>query len=287
MVGTPVVRPDRPGPRWAAGGNELTLRVASALVLAPLALVIAYVGGWPFVVFWGIGAVAVLWEWTSLAAKTRRGPVFAASAVALVAAFAFTGMGQPGIAVALVAIGAAVAAVLAPAGHRVWTAAGLLYAGALIAPVLLRADAGYGFLAVIFLFAVVWVTDILAFFAGRAIGGPKLWLRVSPKKTWSGAIGGAAGAMAAGLAAALIAGLGNVPAVVLLAFGLSAASQVGDLAESAIKRSFGTKDASHLIPGHGGVMDRLDGFLAAALVAAIIGLMRGGADATARGLLVW
>jgi phosphatidate cytidylyltransferase len=93
--------------------------------------------------------------------------------------------------------------------------------------------------------------------------------------------------MAAGLAAALIAGLGNVPAVILLAFGLSAASQAGDLLESAIKRRFHTKDASHLIPGHGGVMDRLDGFLAAALVAAIVGLMRGGADATARGLLLW
>jgi phosphatidate cytidylyltransferase len=270
-----------------AGNNELILRVASALVLAPLAIVVAYVGGWPFAAFWGIGAVAIFWEWTTFAAKARRGPIFAAGAAALVAAFAFTSLGQPGIAVALVAVGAVVAAVLAAAEQRIWSAAGVVYAGALIAPVLLRLDAGYGFLAVIFLFAVVWATDVLAYFAGRGFGGPKLWLRVSPKKTWSGAIGGAAGAMAAGLAAALIAGLGNVPAVILLALGLSAASQAGDLLESAIKRRFHTKDASHLIPGHGGVMDRLDGFLAAALVAAIVGLMRGGADATARGLLLW
>lgn len=283
----PVVRPDGPAPGWAAANNELILRVASALVLAPLAIVVAYVGGWPFDAFWGIGAVAILWEWTSFVAKERRGPIFTAGAAALVAAFAFTSLGQPGIAVAMVAVGAAIAAVLAPAEQRIWSAAGVVYAGALIAPVLLRLDAGYGFLAVIFLFAVVWATDVLAYFAGRGFGGPKLWLRVSPKKTWSGAVGGAAGAMAAGLAAALIAGLGNVPAVILLAFCLSAASQAGDLLESAIKRRFDTKDASHLIPGHGGVMDRLDGFLAAALVAAIVGLMRGGADATARGLLLW
>lgn len=286
MVGAPVVRPDSPGP-LAAGGNEFVLRVASALVLAPLALVVAYVGGWPFAVFWGIGAIAVLWEWTTLVAKADRAPVFAAGAVALAAAFAFTSLGQPAIAVGLVAIGTAVVVVLAPVGHRLWPAAGVVYAGTLIAPVLLRADPGYGFLAVIFLFAVVWVTDILAFFAGRAIGGPKLWLRVSPKKTWSGAIGGAVGAMIAGLAAALIGGLANVTAVALLAIGLSAVSQAGDLLESAIKRSFGSKDASHLIPGHGGVMDRLDGFLAAALAAAIIGLTRGGTDATASGLLLW
>ena len=287
MVGAPVVRPHSPGPQWAAGSNELTLRVASALVLAPLALAIAYVGGWPFAVFWGIGAVAILWEWTNLVARSHRGAVFATGVVALAGAFAVASVGWPGIAVALVAIGAGVVAALAPAGHRIWPAAGVVYAGALVAPVWLRVDTGYGFLALIFLFAVVWMTDILAYFAGRAIGGPKLWLRVSPKKTWSGAIGGALGAMAAGLAAALIAGLGNVPAVVLLALGLSVASQAGDLLESAIKRSFGTKDASHLIPGHGGVMDRLDGFMAAALVAALVGLMRGGADAAARGLLVW
>jgi len=134
---------------------------------------------------------------------------------------------------------------------------------------------------------VTWATDILAYFVGRVVGGPKLWRRVSPNKTWSGAIGGAAGAIVAGLAVVHLAQIANSLAVAGLALLLSVASQAGDMFESALKRRFGVKDASHLIPGHGGIMDRLDGFLAAAALAAIIGIARGGMDAPARGLLVW
>ena len=112
----------------------------------------------------------------------------------------------------------------------------------------------------LFLFAIVWATDIAAYFAGRTIGGPKLMPAVSPKKTWSGAIGGALGAVVAGLIVVESAGLGVTPALVILAFMLSAVAQAGDLIESAIKRHFGAKDSSALIPGHGGLMDRLDGF---------------------------
>lgn len=287
MVGAPLIRPDGSGPGWAAGRSELVLRVASALVLAPLALVAAYIGGWPFAAFWAVGVIGVTWEWSALVAGPAMWPVFAAGGAALAGALVLTEIGNMGAALALVAAGAALAAMLAPAGRRVWAGAGVGYGAALISPVVLRADPEYGFVAIVFLFAVVWVTDILAYFVGRAIGGPKLWPRMSPKKTWSGAIGGAAAAMVAGGITAAVAGLGNVAAVAMLALGLSAVSQAGDLFESAVKRCFGTKDASHLIPGHGGLMDRLDGFLAAALVAAIIGVMRGGADASARGLLVW
>ena len=110
---------------------------------------------------------------------------------------------------------------------------------------------------------------------------------VSPNKTWSGALGGSAAAIVVGLIVAVAAGIGALGAIALLSLGLSIASQIGDLVESALKRRFGAKDAGHLIPGHGGLMDRLDGFLTAALAAALVGAARGGIDEAARGLLVW
>jgi phosphatidate cytidylyltransferase len=119
------------------------------------------------------------------------------------------------------------------------------------------------------------------------IGGPKLLPRVSPKKTWSGAIGGLVGAMIAAIVVAEIAALAQVVALAGIAAFLSAFAQAGDLFESRLKRTFGAKDSSHLIPGHGGLMDRLDGFVVAATAAALIGILRGGIEAPARGLLVW
>jgi phosphatidate cytidylyltransferase len=169
----------------------------------------------------------------------------------------------------------------------VWVLAGVLYAGAAFAaPVVLRGDAQLGFVAIIFLFAVVWSTDILGYLVGRFVGGPKLWPAVSPKKTWSGALGGTAGAL---IAAGIIAQLNalTIWPVALLAAVLSVGAQAGDLFESAIKRRFNAKDASHLIPGHGGVMDRLDGFIVAALIAALVGLARGGLMSPGRGVLAW
>jgi phosphatidate cytidylyltransferase len=169
-----------------------------------------------------------------------------------------------------------------------WGAAGMIYAGAvLLAPVVLRRDSEFGLAAILFLFAVVWATDILGFFIGRAIGGPKLAPSISPKKTWSGAWGGALGALAAGVAVAHVAGNVSLIPAACVALVLSILYQAGDLFESAVKRQFGVKDTSHMIPGHGGLMDRLDGFIAAASVAALVGLVRGGPDAAARGLLWW
>jgi phosphatidate cytidylyltransferase len=132
----------------------------------------------------------------------------------------------------------------------------------------------------------VWSTDILGYLVGRLVGGPKLWPLVSPKKTWSGAIGGTLGAAVAGLLVARANSLALAP-VAVLSILLSAAAQAGDLMESALKRRFNVKDASHLIPGHGGVMDRLDGFIVAAFLAALIGLARGGVANPGRGLLMW
>jgi phosphatidate cytidylyltransferase len=169
-----------------------------------------------------------------------------------------------------------------------WAAGGVIYAGvALLGPIILRADEPVGFAAVLYLFAIVWTTDVCAYLVGRAVGGPLLWPALSPKKTWAGAVGGLGGGVAAGTLVAY-ASVGTAPIVAgVLAFILSVTAQGGDLLESAVKRQFGAKDASQLIPGHGGVMDRLDGFLVAAVTAVVIGSLHRGVAAAAQGLLVW
>jgi phosphatidate cytidylyltransferase len=289
--------PARPVPTASSGGSELILRILSGLVLAPLAVGVAYLGGWAFVVFWSIAALLVLWEWCTLIAGGERSTVLliAGAAVLLAMLLAATAADAEGShSVRLVAggtlllMGMLATAALASSDRRVWTAAGIPYAGLLgMAPIVLRNDAQYGFLAIAFLFAVVWATDIVAYFVGRAVGGPKLAPRISPKKTWSGAVGGTVAAVGAALTLAVAAGLPNLPAVGLIAAAASALAQAGDLFESVLKRRFGAKDSSHLIPGHGGLMDRLDGFVTAAVFATLIGLIHGGVDEPARGLLVW
>jgi phosphatidate cytidylyltransferase len=284
----PVPNPGEAGAFASAPGNTLALRVASAVVLAPIALLAAWYGGWLFALFWGAAAIAVLWEWITLVAGPGHRLMIVSSAGALAIAAVVDWRHHPVMALLFVILGAFAASIFAPQGKRKWITSGVLYAGImLLAPMLLRHDAAYGFTAMVFLFAIVWGTDVLAYFGGRAIGGPKLLPAVSPKKTWSGGICGALGAMALAVAGAAWLGAGEPAAIALLALVLSVAAQVGDFLESWIKRRFGAKDASHLIPGHGGVMDRLDGFWAAALVGSLIGLARGGFEGAAGGLLVW
>jgi len=269
-------------------GSELALRVCSAFVLVPLALATAYLGDWPFAVFWGVAAMGVLWEWTSLVAGTDRRFALMTGAASLALALALVVSGLSLAAVIVLAIGTLAAAALAPAERRLWIAGGIPYAGALgLAPIVLRSDGEDGFLAVIFLFVVVWTTDIAAYFMGRAAGGPKLLPQVSPNKTWSGAIGGTLAAVVVALALAKTAAFAGLFAIAMLAIVLSVSAQAGDMFESFLKRRFGAKDSGHLIPGHGGLMDRLDGFVTASVVAALIGLARGGFEAPGRGLLVW
>jgi phosphatidate cytidylyltransferase len=272
----------------APRNRELMLRICSALVLVPLAIGTAYLGGWPFAVFWGLAAIGVFWEWNALVAGTARRSIVLVGGAALVVSLVLAAGGR------LLAASGAVIVIgmgilwIAPPRQRGWVAGGVPYAGAIgIAPIVLRSDSEDGFVAVLFLFAIVWTTDIVAYFVGRMIGGPKLFPRASPKKTWSGAIGGLAGAVLAAVAVGAAAGLSRLFAIALVAAILSVAAQVGDLFESLLKRKFGAKDSSHLIPGHGGLMDRLDGFVFAAAVAALIGILRGGVAAPARGLLVW
>ena len=271
------------------------LRVASAAVLAPIALAVAYVGGWLFLALCAIAAGGILWEWTSPRRRSGR------SARSRARIGGITGGGRadraerPGAAFGTVAIGAVLAGLvgcLAARDARLGIGRlgrgrrGLCRGGAACAGAAAQRSA-MGFPALLFLFAIVWATDIFAYFCGRAIGGPLLWPRVSPKKTWAGAIGGLAGGVAAGVAVAYASGLGKLGIAAVMALVLSVLAQAGDLFESAVKRHFGAKDASRLIPGHGGVMDRLDGFLVAALAALLIGMAHQGMAAPARGLLIW
>ena len=169
--------------------------------------------------------------------------------------------------------------------RRGWGAAGILYAGGLLVAVTnLRFSAEFGREAIVWLFAVVWATDTVAYVAGRMIGGPKLWRRVSPSKTWSGSLVGILGGAAAG--AAVAPAMASTPHVVGLGVVCAVAAQAGDIFESAMKRRFGVKDSGRLIPGHGGVMDRLDGFIVASVLAALIGVTtRSGSPAV--GLFIW
>jgi phosphatidate cytidylyltransferase len=275
------------GPSGGSGARNLTLRTLSAVVLAPVVLFLTYADGWLFLALCAVAAGGILWEWMHLIAD-RGGPrVLAVGLAALLAAFALIGVDRPGAAVSAIAAGA----VLAGAAGRnggLWAAGGALYAGiAFLGPALLRRDPQWGFMGLLFLFATVWATDIFAFLCGRVVGGPLLWPNVSPNKTWAGAIGGLAGGIAAAVAIAYASGVRFAAAAGLMGLLLSILAQAGDLFESAVKRRFGAKDASRLIPGHGGLMDRLDGFLVAAFAALLIGIARQGMDAPARGFLLW
>ena len=268
------------------GSNNLLMRVIAALVLAPLALAIAYAGGWLWTVLATLASIGLYVEWLTIVRASHETRVVAAGIVALAISGLCLAMGRIDAALLALVVGLAGVALLSSERRR-WTAAGFLYAAAAeIASVLVRLDQTKGFAALILILLVVWVTDIGGYFAGRGIGGPKLWPRVSPKKTWAGAVGGFAASLvvAAGFAAL---GLGKTGPILLLGAALSVASQLGDLFESAVKRRFGVKDSSHIIPGHGGLLDRLDGFVAAIVVAAIFGFLRDGVDGVGRGLMVW
>lgn len=268
--------------------SNLQLRIVSSVVLAAAVLGLTWVGGLPFrLLAVAIGA-AMMVEWCAMAGEacSRRGAAIAGGflCAALLAILA----GLPAELVFSL-LGAGVVASLVDSRIRreqVWPAAGLAYAGLSAASLaLLRGADQTGLVAILFLFAVVWATDVMAYFCGRAIGGPKLAPSISPGKTRSGAAGGALFGVLAGAGVAAAAGA-NVLLLAAAALLLSVVSQVGDLFESWVKRRHGKKDSGALIPGHGGVMDRVDGLVAAALALYVVGWLSGSADNPAQGLLM-
>jgi phosphatidate cytidylyltransferase len=256
------------------------------LVLAPAAIAIAWAGGPLWIALVVLAAIGMYVEWLTIVGAAQDKQTIAAGIAALVVSGFCLAFGYSAFSLAVLMIGAAAVAVTSRQ-LRFWSAAGFCYAAAAaFASAQVRLEGGYGFVALMFVLLVVWAADIGGYFAGRGIGGPKLWPRISPKKTWSGAIGG----FALGLVVAMgfaASGLGKLWSLMLLAAFLSVVSQSGDLFESAVKRRFGVKDSSQIIPGHGGLLDRLDGFVAAIVVAALFGFLRGDADGIGHALMVW
>src|SRR5579872_2931975 len=263
--------------------SELPQRIVAGLALMALALGAVWAGFYWFMAFWLIAAALVNWEWQTLVGEDKRLlRVTLGTAALAVAAFLSVHDETPGAAV-IVLLGVAIVGLV---GRSVWAAGGVVYAGAmLIAVCTLRSSEEFGARSILWLFALVWGVDVMAYFGGRLIGGPKLWPRVSPGKTWSGFIVG----IVCGAAISLLLAPEGGAKSAIFALGLigGAIAQGGDLFESAVKRRFGVKDSSHLIPGHGGLMDRLDGFVAAIALAALFGFLRGGADGAGHGLMVW
>jgi len=270
--------------------RDFAPRLVSALVLAGAALGALWRGGDFFVVFWLVAALAVQWEWQTLIHAPRLA-VRLVMGFAITTALAFAARHRAfDVAGYALISGVFAMAWLAGPGKRAWGAFGIVYAGALVMSVVALRLSLNGFEAIIWLFAVVWGTDVGAYFGGRLIGGPKLWPRVSPSKTWSGfLIGVTTGAVAGLVALRMVGGLapGSMLGVVAMGYACAVISQGGDLFESGIKRHFRAKDSGSLIPGHGGFMDRLDGFIAAAVFAAVVGVTRVGPLEVAIGVLRW
>jgi phosphatidate cytidylyltransferase len=268
--------------------RELRLRLVSAAVLIPLVLAATWFGEVPFAAVVLVTALLVIVEWLRMIGAGGLVAVRATAIAALVAVAAVAVAQPTGLTLGVLGLAAAATAAVAWPARGVaapaWVAAGVLYAGAAIVALVELRKGADGFGAVLFVLLIAWATDTAAFFVGRKVGGPKLWRAVSPSKTWSGALGGL---VAGGLTGLLVADLLDAPAGAV-AFGaavvVALSAEVGDLMESAAKRRFAIKDAGSLIPGHGGVMDRVDGLIVAALVTAGLGGAMTGETAAA-GLL--
>lgn len=251
--------------------RDLKLRLVSGLALAAAAIGLTWASVLSFSLLVLVVALIVAWEWGRIVRNGGVDTIFVIHALFVITAVMLTVAGLPALGLMAVLVGSILAVLLGFDVHGRMSALGVAYAGLpSVALVWLRAAVPLGLEATLFLLLVVWATDTGAYAAGRLIGGPRLAPSISPNKTWSGLGGGmtAAAAIAAGfvltvprLALAVL-----VPTAVLLAL----AAQIGDLMESALKRQHAVKDASGLIPGHGGFMDRVDGLILAAVVAALV-----------------
>ena len=265
--------------------SNLATRVWSGVVLGTLFLGVTLAGGIPFVLFITVTACAFWAEWTDMKMPGADDRLQLTGIVALIGMALVVILVPPSFQILLLGLVLALfcAAVVGLRDRR--AIGGFLYAAALLTSLgLLRGHWGHlpGLVAILFLAAVVWGTDIGAYFVGRKLGGPKLAPLVSPNKTISGAVGGLASAIVAALVIHLVFGLISAWTAIWLAVFLSALSQAGDLFESWIKRRAGVKDSSMVIPGHGGVMDRVDGLVFAAFGLWVVCVMHVGMNEPAR-----
>ena len=254
--------------------TDLTQRLVSAVILATIVLAITYSGSIPFALLVAFGSAILCWEWAKMVRGTDFDELLVIHAITVLIACGLTVSGHLGAAALLLLVGPAMK--FAFTADREAKSLGISLLGVpyiglpVIAMIWLRDDPSYGYYAILYLFITVWTVDIFAYISGRSFGGPKFAPRISPKKTWSGFIGGvSAGAIAGALFGAYI---GNTSLVIIgvVSLVIGVISQLGDLFESAFKRHFNIKDASNLIPGHGGLFDRVDGLMFGAVVAALI-----------------
>lgn len=269
--------------------SNLKLRVVSGVLMAAVALLAVYAGGPVFVLFAGIVAALVWYEWLEMTAPSRDDRILLATLALIGAAtmvlLVLSGALSIYVLILLWVLGAGA---LTMAGMPAKSVVGFAYClGALVSLAQLRGAGGFvpGAAAIVFVFATVWITDIAAYFVGRAVGGPKLAPSISPGKTISGALGGIAGALiAALLVRQVFEPAMGVWAMLVLALLISVVSQAGDLFESSLKRGAGVKDSSQLIPGHGGIMDRVDGLVFGAIALWLVCLVLAGSEAPALAL---
>lgn len=268
------------GGNGASGGfADLALRVITAIALAAVSMAAVLVGGPWFTLLIAVFAALMAFEWRMISLQHDERAVAGFQILAVVGATVMTHFGDLNAALSfLLAIAGAGAAADALLGRRAgWGLVGALYVGfCAICFIGLRGNSPEGLLVIFWVVLVVIATDVGAYFCGRIIGGPKLWQRVSPNKTWAGLIGGMLLAALVSLVFSVLA-LGFIELfLAVLAAIVAVVAQIGDLSESAYKRHFGVKDSGSILPGHGGVLDRLDGMLSATIFVAMISLIRGG-----------
>jgi len=251
-------------------GRDFMPRLVSGIVMATVAALCTLSGAIPFAALVVVVTGLLSWEWGRLVHGSEADLVIALHVGAAGIAAVLAAVGYVGLGLLTLPIGAILAMLLSLGRNSLFSGLGVFYAGLpAVALIWLRSDAELGLLAVVFLILIVVVSDTAGFLAGRLLGGPKLWARVSPNKTWSGFVGALLASSIVGALYSLAVPGGSLLRLAAAGALLSLVAQAGDLAESAIKRRFGAKDTSALIPGHGGVMDRVDGLVAAATAVAL------------------
>jgi phosphatidate cytidylyltransferase len=279
--------PARPRTLTERVGGDLGPRVVSGVALGLAALTATLACACALYALVVAVMLVVAWEWGRMVRHTRVDLPLAVHMLTTVTASVAASFGWPGTALVVAAVGVLMTAAVSLGREPVFSALGTAVTSLpAIAMIWLRADEPWGLAAVFLIIGLVVTTDTAAYFCGRLIGGRKLWPRVSPNKTWAGLAGAViASAVMAGTASAWLEGTNALHLAVLGSL-VAIVAQAGDLAESALKRKFGAKDASNIIPGHGGFMDRVDGLTAAAVFAALVGAS-GSLANPARALLVW